>query len=121
MFGFKNAQQKRINELVLENRILETALASAEADLTKEKAAHSTSVDAHLREIGRTNRLAGRLANAHRALRDIKGMATAHCAHIGRKMAARADEALPADMGGHPKPDATAQFQPTNGAAVPAH
>lgn len=107
VFG-KSAQQKRIDSDALVIADLRTKLAAAETaessikrQLSEEKQRRSRTIDLHIKEMHRANRIAGRLADAHRALRDIKHMATPHCAHVGRKMADRADAALPSDMGGH--------------------
>jgi hypothetical protein len=116
-FGTDPRQPKAVDAHAIELVKLREQLASAKKALAAERAARSKIDSRYVDEIGRANRIAGRLADAHRALRDIKRMATPHCAHIGRKMAARADEALPADMGGHPNPDASAQFQPRQSVA----
>jgi peptidoglycan hydrolase CwlO-like protein len=103
----KNAQQKRIDELAAEKAGLTAALAS-------EKQAHG--------ETKREERILGEAFTemlnerdeARSALRDIIAMETPGSAHIGRKMAARARQALP---GG----SRLAQAKPSNGAAAAHH
>jgi hypothetical protein len=91
------------------------APATADSPITNE-------LDEAMRKIGELDGLAKRLRDqrngartalqaTENALTDIANMETAGCAHIGRKMAGRARQALP---GGGP----AVRLQPTNGAAV---
>lgn len=114
MFPFgKSAQQKRIDDLVYENAALRQDLASTKAGLAQEKERRADLSGRLLREINRGNRLAGKNADAYRALRDIAGWVTPGAAYAARKMARRAQGALPVDLAASSqRPNGTAAAVP---------
>lgn len=109
----------RIAELEAEVARKTARILELSGKVEAERNAWASVSTAYADEISRSNRLSGRLMVAHKALREIKGMVTPHAAYAARKMAARADQALPADLGGHPKDGGSGFTQPKpNGAAV---
>jgi hypothetical protein len=101
MFRFgKSAQQERIDKLAFDNAAQALTIKAQATALAEEKKAHGETADAYTREITRSNRLSGRLMKAHSALSEIRRMLTPGAAYAARRMAARAAEALPPEMGG---------------------
>ena len=100
LFG-KSAQQKRIDSDALVIADLTTKLKAANKEIAETGVLLTAACDG--RDIACRQNAHFRADN-HRmesALRDIAKMATPSCAHIGRKMAARAREVLPVSPESH--------------------